>query len=287
METAGKVAIVTGAIKGIGLAIAAGLADMGIKCVVTYYDWLDGLEKMHSMLKASGADYRAMPVDLTAPEGARKVTEEAIKHFGRIDILINNIERGGWPIVHGEYTQRQWTLEFDTTVTAKWRLFNAALPLLKASGEGAVINISSIAGMVGRCGPAGPVFHDCYSLSSRAVQSLTKTWAREAAPEVRVNELMLGFFETRHGPGTRGWKLLSDEEKSSIVNHTLLKRTGKAEEVAQAVRFLVKDASFMTGAVLRLDGGYVLGGEACGAVPEGIVAPGEPVFGGGIAPDQT
>jgi 3-oxoacyl-[acyl-carrier protein] reductase len=287
MEFSGKVAVVTGAIRGIGLAIAAGLAQMGVRCVITYYDWLEDLPGMDKELMASGAEYHAIQVDLTAPDGAERVIKETKRRFGRLDILINNIERGGWPIVHGEYTQRQWELEFNTTVTAKWRLFKHALPLLKASGDGAVVNISSIAGIVGRCGPAANVFHDCYSLSNRAIQTLTETWAREAAPEVRVNELMLGFFDTRHGPGTRGWGLLKEYEKAAILGHTLLGRTGVLHEAVRAVMFLVRDATFMTGAVIRLDGGYILGGETAGIVPKGAVSPDEPTFGGHIPPDQT
>lgn len=287
MELSGKVAVVTGAIRGIGLAIASELARAGVHCFVTYYDWLEDLPGMHGKLKACATEYHAMAVDLTTPDGVEKTIRETERRFGRIDILINNIERGGWPVVHGAYTQRQWELEFNTTVTAKWRLFNHALPLLKASGDGAVINISSIAGVIGRCGPAAPVFNDCYALSNRAIRTLTETWAREAAPDVRVNELMLGFFDTRHGLGTRGWNILKEKEKAALIGHTLLGRTGAVQEAARAALFLIRDATFMTGAVIRLDGGYILGGETPGIVPKGIVSPDEPDYGGHIPPDQT
>jgi 3-oxoacyl-[acyl-carrier protein] reductase len=92
-----------------------------------------------------------------------------------------------------------------------------------------------------------------------------------AAPKVRVNEIMLGFFETRHGEHTRGWGLLSDPEKEAIIGHTLLQRTGRIEDVVKAVLFLLKEAPFMTGSVLRLDGGYVLGGEKIGPMPAGVL----------------
>jgi 3-oxoacyl-[acyl-carrier protein] reductase len=100
---------------------------------------------------------------------------------------------------------------------------------------------------------------------------LTETWAREAAPEVRVNELMVGFVDTRHGPGTRGWGLLSDAEKQAIRDHTLLARTGSIADVVKAVMFILRDAPFMTGSVLRLDGGYVLGGEKMQSLPKGVL----------------
>jgi 3-oxoacyl-[acyl-carrier protein] reductase len=217
----------------------------------------------------------------------RRVICTAQDRFGRLDILINNIERGGWPVVHGPYVPEQWNLEFKTTVTAKWYLFEEALPILKIRGNGVVVNISSIAGLVGRSGPAGMVFNDCYSLSNRAIQSLTEAWARQGAPEVRVNELMLGFVETRHGPRTRGWGVMSTEEQKTILDHTLLQRTGRVEEVAKIVRFLVFDASFMTGSTIRMDGGYILGGDKAVSMPKGVVEPGESTFGGSILPETA
>jgi 3-oxoacyl-[acyl-carrier protein] reductase len=150
-------------------------------------------------------------------------------------------------------------------------MFESALPHLKASGDGLVINFSSIAGIVGRTGPAGPVFNEGYAAANRGVSLLTETWARMGGPQVRVNEIMLGFFESRHGKGTRGWGLLREAEKRAIREHTLLGRAGSLEDVVKAVRFLVWDAPFMTGAVLRLDGGYVLGGDKVGAMPDGVL----------------
>ncbi len=277
---AGKVAIVTGAIKGIGLAIAKRLASCGIHCCLTYYDWLESLLHMKKEMEGYETEFLAVNVDLTAEDGAEKVVRQAVDRFGRLDILVNNIERGGWPAVHGKYVPEQWELEFNTTVTAKWNLFRQALAHLKERQGSAVVNISSIAGVVGRSGPASLVFNDCYALSNRAVSSMTEQWAREAAPEVRVNELQLGLFETRHGPGTRGWGVLSEGEKSALAGHTLLGRTGTVDEAAEAVEFLALHATFMTGAVVRLDGGYCLGGDRVSEMPKGVVEPGESTFGG-------
>ena len=88
---------------------------------------------------------------------------------------------------------------------------------------------------------------------------------------MRVNELMLGLIDSRHGPGPRGWALLTEAQQQSLLAHTLLARTGKPAEVAQAVLFLVRDAGFLTGAVIRMDGGYVLGGEQSSVMPEGLL----------------
>ncbi len=279
----GRVAIVTGAIKGIGLAIARSLAEAGVRCVLTYYDWLESLPRMNEAMSETGMEYVAVQADLTREEEVDKVVAAAADRFGRLDILVNNIERGGWPAVHGRYVPEQWRLEFDTTVTAKWHLFRKALPWLRRQG-GAVVNISSIAGIVGRSGPASLVFNDCYSLANRAVSSMTEQWAREAAPGVRVNELQIGLVDTRHGPGTRGWGVLSRHQRMELMRHTLLERTGTPDEVARAVRFLALDAGFMTGSVVRMDGGYCLGGDRVADMPEGVVRPGESTFGGSVAP---
>ncbi|WP_309474792.1 SDR family NAD(P)-dependent oxidoreductase [Dissulfurirhabdus thermomarina] len=280
----GKVALVAGAIRGIGRAVAVELARHGVRCVLPYYDWLDELDDLHRAMRAAGPDYLALPADLREEDEAARVVEAAVERFGRLDILVNNVERGGWPVVHGPYVPEQWDLEIRTTVTAKWALFRACLPHLKRREGAAVVNLSSIAGLVGRAGPAGLVFNDGYALANRAIRTLTETWAREGAPEVRVNELMLGFVETRHGPGTRGWGLLAEADREALLAHTLLGRTGRVEEVARMVRFLVAEATFVTGAVIRMDGGYLLGGEPARPWPRGVVAPGEPTFGGGVRP---
>lgn len=103
------------------------------------------------------------------------------------------------------------------------------------------------------------IFNDAYAAANQAISTFTRTWARQAAPLIRVNELRLGFVETRHAEGTRGWDLLSEEQKQAIVDRTLLQRTGKLTEVVSAVKFLIDDATFMTGGTLCLDGGYMLG----------------------------
>ncbi len=267
----GKVALVLGAIKGIGKAIGLELARSGARVALTYHDWEESLPQMKADFTPFGAAHLIRRIDLLDTDAVAALVESVVAAFGRLDILINNIERGGWPVVHGPYVRDQWDLEMATTLRAKRWVFDAALPHLRASGQGAVINISSIAGVVGRSGPAGQIFNDGYAAANRGISVLTETWARMGAPEVRVNELMLGFFETRHGPGTRGWGLLSDAQKQALLGHTLLKRTGVVDDVLRAVRFILCDAPFMTGSVIRLDGGYVLGGEPVPPMPDGVL----------------
>jgi 3-oxoacyl-[acyl-carrier protein] reductase len=273
MEIKGRTALVLGASKGIGSAIAIELAKAGASVVGTSYESVDELASVQKELDVFGPDHLTVQVDLRDPQKVEELIQLIQDKYGVLHVLINNIERGGMPVVHGSYdlevNKEQWDLEMETTLKAKWLIVHHALGLLKKTGDGTIINMTSIAGLVGRAGPAGLIFNDGYAAASRAVSSFTETWAREAAPEVRVNELIIGFFETRHAEGTRGWELLQDEEKKAIVNHTLLKRTGCLDDIVKAVFFLIRDAAFMTGAALRLDGGYVLGGTEIPPMPDG------------------
>jgi 3-oxoacyl-[acyl-carrier protein] reductase len=271
MELKGKVALVLGAIKGIGKGIGLSLANEGVKVALNYFDWEESLDKLKKDLSHTGDGHLIIKTNLLETDNIPGLIENVVSRFGRLDILINNIERGGWPVVHGPYVRGQWDLEMETTLRAKQWIFDSALPHLKASGDGIAINFSSIAAMVGRSGPAGCIFNDGYSAANRGISLLTETWARMGAPQVRVNEIMLGIIETRHGARTRGWGLLSEAQKHALIDHTLMRRTGTIEDVIKAVHFLIKDAPFMTGSILRLDGGYVLGGETVGPMPKGVV----------------
>jgi 3-oxoacyl-[acyl-carrier protein] reductase len=266
-----KVALVLGAVKGIGKGIGLALAQDGVKIALTHFDWPEALDAMQRDFTAVGQDHLIIKCNLLETDSIPALIRKVVEHFGRLDILINNIERGGWPVVHGKYNQAQWDLELATTLRAKQWVAESALPYLKAGGDGVIINFSSIAGLVGRSGPASWVFNDGYAAACRGVSLLTETWARMGAPEVRVNEIMLGFFETRHAEQTRGWRLLTPQQQQALTDHTLLQRTGTIKDVVKAVRFIIKDAPFMTGSVLRLDGGYVLGGEKVATMPPGVV----------------
>lgn len=271
MELKGKTALVLGAIKGIGKGIGLALANKGVNVALTYYDWEESLDEMKQDFEQTGTPHLIIKINLLETDKIQDLVKQVIDHFGSLDILINNIERGGWPVVHGPYVCEQWDLEMATTLRAKRWVFDSALPYLRSSGDGVVINLSSISAIVGRSGPAGYIFNDGYAAANRGISLLTETWARMGAPLVRVNEIMLGIVETRHGDKTRGWGLLTGEQKESLIDHTLLERTGTIEDVVKAVLFIIKDAQFMTGSVLRLDGGYVLGGDKTGPMPEGVV----------------
>jgi len=275
MTLSGQNGLVLGASRSIGLAIARELAAQGMRLALPWFDWPQACQDMEKEFSAMDMGHIFMQADLRDPEGVQNMVMQIKDDFGSLNLLVNNIERGGMPILHGSYHQpvnrEQWQLEMDTTVRAKWLVFDGCFPLLRKAKKASVVNISSIAGITGRSTPAGVLFNDGYAAANRSIGSLTETWARSGAPSIRVNEIMIGLIDGRHGPGTRGWKLLDEKTKNQLMDHTLLGRTGTPEEVANAVLFVTRDAPFMTGTTIRLDGGFVLGGDTIPPMPEGAL----------------
>jgi len=275
MRLQGKTVLIPGASRPIGRAIARKFASQGATLVLPVYDWPESISEMEKEFTAAGYNILIFTADLRHKNAVAQLGQFIDDRTGSINFLINNIERGGMPVVHGSYdlphNADQWDREFDTTVKAKWLLFHHLFPLLTKETGGAVVNISSIAGITGRSGPAAVFFNDGYSAANKAIQSLTETWARLAAPALRVNELVLGLIESRHGEGTRGWASLSGQDKEAIYDTILLGRTGLAEEVANTVYFLAVEATYITGASLRMDGGFTLGGSKVPPMPTGIL----------------
>ena len=276
MKLQSRVAVIPGASRPIGRAIARRFGSEGASLVLPVFDWPESIAEMQEEFTAAGFDFQSIPADLRKMEEAAALAEAIGGRFSGVDFLINNIERGGMPVVHGSYdlphNREQWDLEFDTTLKAKWLLFHHLHPLMRQhSRGGSVVNISSIAALLGRSGPAAVFFSDGYSAANRGIRTLTETWARQAAPLVRVNELMLGLVSGRHGEGTRGWGELTEEQKRQLHETILLERTGSPEEVAAAVYFLAVEATYCTGAILRMDGGFVPGGSLVPPLPPGIL----------------
>ena len=276
MNLSGKTALLPGASRPIGRAIARQLGAQGVRLILPTFDWPESITEMEKEFEDAGFSFLSLSVDLRSDAAVQDLVQTIRNRFGALHILVNNIERGGMPVVHGSYNlphnQEQWDLEISSTLKAKWLLFHHCLPLMQETGEGAVLNISSVSGITGRSGAAAPFFNDAYSAANRAISSFTETWAREAAPTIRVNELMLGLIRHRHGEETRGWGELSRQEKEDISKQCLLERTGTPEEVAAAALFLLKDANYMTGSVLRMDGGLTLGGQKVPPMPKGILS---------------
>ncbi|MDZ7642517.1 MAG: SDR family oxidoreductase [Desulfurivibrio sp.] len=267
----GQQALVLGANRGIGRALTLELARRGATVLAGCYDWPADTARLERELAALDGEHRLLVADLRQPAAVGQFFDTIEETTDHLDLLVNNLERGGMPVVHGPYTEEQWDLEVATTLKAKWWVMRRALPLLKAGGTpAAAVVLSSIAGETGRSGPAGLLFNDAYAAAQRAVSTCTETWAREGAPTVRVNELQLGLIKTRHGEETRGWELLTPEQRRRLHQHTLLERSGEVAEVVRTALFLLLEATFMTGAQVRLDGGYLLGGERVPPMPAGV-----------------
>jgi 3-oxoacyl-[acyl-carrier protein] reductase len=276
MEHSNRVVLVPGASRPVGRAIARKFAANGARLVLPIYnDWPESIDEMKTEFSSSGYRFHCIPCDLTDKDETSGLIDRIEMEIGTLHVVINNIERGGMPVVHGSYdlehNRDQWELELDTTLTAKWNLFHFALPLMKKSGDGALINISSIAGIIGRSGPASLLFSDGYSAANRSISSFTESWAREGAPDIRVNEVMLGLIRGRHGEDTRGWSAMSTSQRQALIDHTLLKRSGTPDEVADIVYFLAEKAPYVTGSLFRVDGGYCLASEKPSITPSGIL----------------
>ena len=136
MKLDGKTALVLGGIKGIGKAIGLALAQKGVKVALTYHDWQEHLEEMKQDFAQIGREHLILKANLLETGKIFELVKKVGDTFGGLDILVNNIERGGWPVVHGQYTQEQWDLETATTLRAKWWVFDSAIPYLKQSKDG-------------------------------------------------------------------------------------------------------------------------------------------------------
>lgn len=273
MDLKGKTVIIPGASRQIGREIARKFAREGANLILPWFDWPESVTDMEAEFSSGNIDFFASHCDLRNLIEVKEFIQMAAEKFPTIDYLINNIERGGMPVVHGsyehEYNKDQWDIEFETTLKAKWNLYQSVKLLMNE--DGAVVNISSIAGICGRSGPSANFFNDGYSAANAAIESFTRQWARECAPAIRVNELMLGLINSRHGDNTRGWAVLTDNDRQSLMNHTLINRLGNPREVADTVYFLAVQATYITGTVLRMDGGYSLGQDKVPPMPPGIL----------------
>ncbi len=275
MILADKTVLIPGASRPIGRAIARKFANQGATLILPVYDWPESIKEMEEEFKTRNFNFHVIESDLRKKGDVEDVVAVIQQKTGTLDYLINNIERGGMPIVHGSYDQPhnkdQWDLEIDTTLKAKWLLFHHCKELLLRAADGAVVNISSVAGITGRTGAGAVFFNDGYSAANRAVDTLTETWAREAAPNIRVNGVVLGLIKHRHGENTRGWNALSSDQKSDIFNQVLLRRSGSPDEVADLIYFLAITATYMTGSIVKMDGGYTLGATHVPPMPPGIL----------------
>jgi 3-oxoacyl-[acyl-carrier protein] reductase len=249
MNLNGRVALVTGAGVGIGRAVALALCDAGAFVGIHYHASGAEAEETLALLQQKGSRGLLLQADLTVEEQASAVVDQLVDRAGRLDILVNN---AGSPLQRSRIEDcptALWCKVFDVNVHAAFYVIRRAIPHLRMSGHGSIVNNLTLSIQTGGAGGAGP-----YAAAKGALQVMTRTLARELAPEVRVNAIMPGVIETRHHE-----VFSSPERMEQYRKETPLARNGTADEVAQAVLFLAGDASsFITGALLDINGGRFL-----------------------------
>ncbi|MGH1521421.1 MAG: SDR family NAD(P)-dependent oxidoreductase [Nitrosopumilus sp.] len=243
MELSGKIALVTGASRGIGFAIAEILSKNGATVIMTGKNQtrlIDSVAKIPNGF--------AIPGDIRKKNDVKKIVKKIITKFGKLDILINNA--GIFPKIKQlhKIDEDEWTEILDVNLTGQFRFTKEAIPFLQKTA-GSIVNISSDAGLKAYQGFNA----DAYSASKAALILLTKCWALEYAKnKIRVNCICPGVVDTDM---TKPF-LKTQRDKEFMDNEHPIGRIGKPEEIAKAVLYFVSnDASWTTGAILTVDGG--------------------------------
>ena len=240
----GKVALVTGASRGIGAAIAVKLASLGASVAVNYAGSADAAASVVEAIEASGGRALALQADVSDPGAAIGLVEITIAELGGLDIVVNNagITRDGLLV---RMSDADWSAVIDTNLTGVFNVTRAATRHLMKQRSGSIVNITSVVGVTGNAGQAN------YSAAKAGVIGLTKAVARELAPRgIRVNAVAPGFIDTDMTAK------LPENIRSATMAEIALGRFGAAQDVANAVAFLASDdAGYVTGQTLAVDGG--------------------------------
>ncbi|HSZ61416.1 MAG TPA: SDR family oxidoreductase [Terriglobales bacterium] len=250
-ELEGKVGLVTGGTSGIGRETAVLFAKAGAKVVVAGRREVEGDETIE-LIRAAGGDGLFVKTDVSNASEVETLIQKAIEKFGRLDVAFNNAGiEGAWaPLVRG--SEEDWDRTIDINLKGVWLCLKYEIrQMLKQGGGGAIVNMSSITGMVGAVGAAA------YSASKHGVIGLTQTAALENAKSgIRINAVCPGFTET---PMTDRALRVPSVHKYILSLHPI-GRLGRPSEIAEAVLWMCSDrASFMTGHSLVLDGGFLAG----------------------------
>jgi 7-alpha-hydroxysteroid dehydrogenase len=242
----GRVAIVTGAGRGIGATIAAAYAEAGADVAVAARS-RDQIERTAETVRGFGRRALPVPCDVLERSQLENLVETTLREFGRIDLLVNNA--GGWPPKPALRTsEKEFEAAFRFNVTTAFVLTRLAVPrIVETAGGGSIVNISSVAGRHHSAGFAA------YGTAKAALSFLTQNLAQEFAPKVRVNGIAVGSIETEALAG-----ILTPEIKNEMVRLTPLGRLGRVEDIAACALYLASPAAdYVTGEIYGVNGGLV------------------------------
>lgn len=246
-DLTGRVAIVTGGTRGIGLAIAQGFGEAGAKVVVASRK-PDACAAAEKLLIDAGGDALGVPTHLGDMDGVRDLVTATVERFGQLDIVVNNAANAlAEPV--GAFSQRAWDKSFDVNLRGPIFLIQEALPYLRKSSSASVINVLSAGAFLFSGNVA------MYAAAKAALMSFTRSFASELARDgIRVNALAPGAVDTDMTRGT------GPESQANMAQASLQRRIAHADEMIGPALFLASAASsFVTGQVVKADGGLVPG----------------------------
>jgi len=242
----GKVALITGGTKGIGAATALKFADLGADVAILGRHDDDDAQNVKAAVEKRGSKCIMITADIAKPEDAIRAVDETVDNLGGIDVLFHNAG-GGFPGGILDVTPEEWYHAFDVHVHAAFYLCRAALPHMKKKGEGAIVLMSSVAGI--QAGPGSIT----YGVVKGAIPQFARSLARELGEfGIKVNCVAPGIIRTRFHE-----KMTPEAQKHNIDNRIPLHREGKPEDVAEAVALLAKN-DFITGEIIVIDGGMTM-----------------------------
>jgi 3-oxoacyl-[acyl-carrier protein] reductase len=250
MRLEGKTALVTGGSRGIGRACVRALAEAGAKVAFVYHSNQAAADELVAQLGEKQLEVRALQADVADTARAAEVVEQLIEGWGRLDVLVNSagIIRDGLFAAMGP---EQWRSVIETNLNGVYNYCHAVTRPMMSQRSGSIVNISSVAAEFGNRGQVN------YAASKGGIDGLTRCLAKElAARKIRVNAVSPGMIETDMSEAVRN--LAGADRINSMIP---LRRVGQPEEIAAVVTFLASDsASYLTGQVIRVDGGLSLGG---------------------------